>query len=211
MRNAGQRSADSSFVSRETLERLDIYAELLKKWQASINLVSADTLDQLWERHFKDSLQLAKLCPQPLNWIDMGSGAGFPGLPMAICLTEFDQGWVHLIESNNKKAAFLRAVIAATGARASVHAQRIEEAVSQLDAPDAISARALAPLPNLCALAAPFAARRADLSCWFHKGLGYPQEVEAARRFWEFDLVEHPSTVRDGAAILEITQLAPRQ
>ena len=140
---------DSRFVSRETWDKLRIYADLVQKWQASINLISPKTLPELWERHILDSLQLYRLKPDPLIWLDMGSGAGFPGLVTAICLAEKGQGWVNLVESNNKKAAFLRQVILETGARASVFPMRIEDARAKTGKIDAISARALASLTEL--------------------------------------------------------------
>jgi 16S rRNA (guanine527-N7)-methyltransferase len=97
---------DSGFVSRETRERLEEFANLVRKWQSRINLISPKTLPDLWSRHILDSLQLFALRPQPITWMDIGSGAGFPGLVTAICLTEIGEGWVYLVESNNKKAAF---------------------------------------------------------------------------------------------------------
>lgn len=195
---------DSGFVSRETWERLARYEDLVRKWQRSINLISPSTVDSIRERHVLDSLQLYVLQPAPLVWADLGSGAGFPGVVMAICLAERRDGWVHLIESNNKKAAFLRSAIAETGARASVHAARIEDAASLLSDVQAISARALAPLDDLLGFAARFAGHGDGPECWFHKGLDYREEVKRARGNWDFDLVEHPSRVLDGSVILEI-------
>ncbi|MEP3303799.1 MAG: 16S rRNA (guanine(527)-N(7))-methyltransferase RsmG [Hoeflea sp.] len=201
---------DSGFVSRETWDRLRLYADLVRKWQPSINLISPKTLPELWERHVLDSVQLFRLRPEPLTWIDMGSGAGFPGLVTAICLTERDAGWVHLVESNNKKAAFLRQVISKTGARASVHPMRMETMNATLSGVDAISARALASLSELLDYAAPFARENAALELWFHKGLDYPGEVRSARDLWGFDLIEHQSLARDGSAILQISNLSKR-
>lgn len=196
-------------VSRETKNRLEIYAELVRKWQRSINLVSPGTLDDLWSRHIEDSLQLARLIAAPMRWIDMGSGAGFPGLVTAICLAEQQSGWVHLVESNNKKAAFLRQVIIETGARASVHAVRVEDLGLDIGEIGAISARALANLDELLRKAEPWAKRNPELQCWFHKGLEYGEEVRSARDRWSFDLVEHPSVVQEGSVILQITHLKP--
>ena len=201
---------ESGFVSRETWDRLRVYAELVRKWQPAINLISPKTLPELWDRHVLDSLQLFRLRPDPLTWIDMGSGAGFPGLVTAICLQDLGAGWVHLVESNNKKAAFLRQVIAKTGARASVHALRMETMPGALTGIDAISARALAPLSDLLEYAAPFAAENPALEMWFHKGLDYPGEVRSARDHWCFDLIEHRSLARDGSAILQISNLSKR-
>lgn len=201
---------DSGFVSRETWEKLELYADLVRKWQASINLISPKTLPVLWERHMLDSLQLYRLRPEPLIWMDMGSGAGFPGLVTAICIGEHGAGWVHLVESNNKKAAFLRQVIAHTGARASVHPVRVEAMHVELDGIEAISARALASLADLLAHAWPFAVNKRSLQMWFHKGLDYPEEVRSARDLWGFDLIEHHSLARDGSAILQISNLSKR-
>ena len=199
---------ESGFVSRETWEKLQIYADLVRKWQASINLISPKTLPDLWERHVLDSLQLFRLKPDPLNWLDMGSGAGFPGLVTAICLAEKGQGWVHLVESNNKKAAFLRQVILQTGARGSVHPVRVEDVQPKLGKIDAISARALASLQELLEYASIFSVDNPCLELWFHKGLDYPEEVRSARDHWCFDLIEHKSLAQDGSAILQISNLS---
>ena len=201
---------ESGFVSRETWGKLHHHADLVRKWQASINLISPKTLPALWERHVLDSLQLFRLRPDPLTWLDMGSGAGFPGLVTAICLAERGEGWVHLAESNNKKAAFLRQVIVETGARASVHPQRVEVIRGDVGKIDAISARALASLPDLLDYASIFAADNPSLEMWFHKGLDYPEEVRSARDLWCFDLIEHQSLVQDGSAILQISNLSKR-
>jgi 16S rRNA (guanine527-N7)-methyltransferase len=194
-------------VSRETAERLVVYADLVRKWQGSINLISPKTLPDLWTRHVLDSLQLFALRRKPAIWMDMGSGAGFPGLVTAICLAEVGAGWVHLVESNNKKAAFLRQAISKTGARASIMPVRIDAAARNLTKIDAISARALAPLADLLSYSAPFAARNPAIELWFHKGLDYAEEVRSARDLWAFDLVEHKSQFQDGSVILEIGNL----
>ncbi|AKI02910.1 16S rRNA (guanine(527)-N(7))-methyltransferase RsmG [Hoeflea sp. IMCC20628] len=199
---------NSEFVSRETWDRLQDYADLVRKWQGSFNLISPHTLPVLWQRHVLDSLQLYRLQPKPLTWVDMGSGAGFPGLVTAICLAEQNAGWVHLVESNNKKAAFLRQVILKTGARASVHPMRVEAKAPELDNVDAISARALASLPDLLTYAWPIALDNPNVEMWFHKGLDYPEEVRSARDLWAFDLIEHHSLAQDGSAILQISNLS---
>lgn len=201
---------DSHFVSRETWEKLRVYAALVRKWQASINLISPNTMPYLWDRHVLDSLQLYRLKPDPVRWLDMGSGAGFPGLVTAICLSEKGQGWVNLVESNNKKSAFLRQVIVETGARASVHPIRVEAAAEKLGDIDAISARALASLPELMSYGALFSKNGVSLPMWLHKGLDYREEVRSARDLWCFDLVEHQSLAQDGSAILEISNLSKK-
>ncbi|MGA9138254.1 MAG: 16S rRNA (guanine(527)-N(7))-methyltransferase RsmG [Methylovirgula sp.] len=134
----------------ETERRLAIYADLLAKWQKTINLVAASTLPHLWMRHFADSLQVQAAAPAAGCWVDLGSGAGFPGLVTAIRLAEEPGATVHLIESDQRKCAFLREVSRETGAPTVIHSGRIETVVAEIDASvEAVSARALAPLPDL--------------------------------------------------------------
>lgn len=141
----------------ETEQRFAIYAELLNKWQKTINLVAASTLPHIWMRHFADSLQVQAAAPEARLWVDLGSGAGFPGLVTAIRLAGDPRAKVHLIEADQRKCAFLREVSRETGAPTIVHAGRIESVVEQIDEPiEAVSARALAPLPDLVAYAAKF-------------------------------------------------------
>jgi len=111
-------------VSRETRDRLERFAELFQKWSRSINLAAASTHSELWDRHIRDSLQIFQLSPGAHDWIDLGSGGGFPGVVTAICLAERGDGWVHLVESNHKKASFLRMALLETGARGSVFVPR---------------------------------------------------------------------------------------
>lgn len=197
-------------VSRETQERLDRFADLFLKWAAKINLIAPSTLEQLWTRHIADSLQLRNIVSTPGGWIDLGSGGGFPGIITAITLAESQAGWVDLVESNNKKCGFLRTAILETGARASVHPLRIEDASSKLPAPDFISARALAELDLLFAYAHPWALANPNLKLIFHKGRDYQSEIDKARGRWDFDLVKHRSVVEADSVILEITSLTRR-
>jgi 16S rRNA (guanine527-N7)-methyltransferase len=135
-------------VSRETQDRLRAYVAELERWQTVKNLVGPATLDQIWTRHIADSAQLLRLAPTARRWLDLGSGAGFPGLVIAILLGEGAD--VHLVESNGRKCAFLRAAIRATGARAVVHEARIEAVMSNFTGRiDIVTARALAPLVRL--------------------------------------------------------------
>ncbi|WP_084143695.1 16S rRNA (guanine(527)-N(7))-methyltransferase RsmG [Methylocapsa acidiphila] len=136
--------------SPETLQRLRIYAELLKKWNPTINLVGPKTLDQIWIRHFADSLQVSDALPEARRWMDLGSGAGFPGLVTAIRYADDPQARVHLLESDQRKCAFLREVSRETGAPATICCERIEKFLPSFHEPiEAVSARALAPLPIL--------------------------------------------------------------
>jgi 16S rRNA (guanine527-N7)-methyltransferase len=194
-------------VSRETQERLEHFIALFSKWAKSINLVAPSTLDDAWQRHVADSAQVYQLNPGPRRWIDMGSGGGFPGVITAILLAELGDGWVDLIESNNKKASFLRLALRETGARGSVHPIRIEAAPGEIASCDAISARALADLDKLCVFSEPWMLRNENTSAYFHKGRDYAAELARARVRWRFDLVEHRSVVEKDSVILEISNL----
>ena len=121
-------------VSRETFERLLGFQELFARWAETINLVAPSTLDQLWTRHVLDSAQLLKLMPAARSWLDLGSGGGFPGAVIAILMAERG-GTVELIESNGKKAAFLRTALAAAGAPARVFHCRVEDAPGRVRLP----------------------------------------------------------------------------
>ncbi|WP_374546771.1 16S rRNA (guanine(527)-N(7))-methyltransferase RsmG [Rhodoblastus sp.] len=159
-------------------ERLDIYANLLRKWQAKINLVGPSTLDDIWMRHFGDSYQLAELAGSWRQWVDLGSGAGFPGLVIAITASE--NGRVHLIESDRRKAAFLREVSRETGANVVIHSDRIESvlpALCERHRFDVVSARALAPMARLIDYAGP-ALKNGALGL-FLKGKGLSAELTA--------------------------------
>ncbi|MDX3928403.1 MAG: 16S rRNA (guanine(527)-N(7))-methyltransferase RsmG [Shinella sp.] len=195
-------------VSRETEERLRLFTALFQKWAKSINLVAPSTISDLWQRHIADSAQIYQLFPGRKQWIDLGSGGGFPGIITGILLAEAGGGVVHLVESNNKKAAFLRAAIAETGARAEVHAIRIEDAPDVIPICDAVSARALADLSLLFDYVAPWAEKQRDLRAFFHKGRDYQSEVDKAVGRWEFDLVKHASIVEPDSVVLEISDLS---
>jgi len=194
-------------VSRETFGRLGAYVALLQKWSRSINLVAPSTLPEVWTRHVADSLQLYALNPGPQHWVDLGSGGGLPGIVTAIMLTETGGGRVDMVESNQKKAAFLRQAIAGTGARGAVHAVRIEQARGKVGTCHSVSARALADLPTLLDLGSSWLLDGA--TGWFQKGRDYRIEIDNARRSWRFDLVEHASMVEKDSVILEISNLQP--
>jgi 16S rRNA (guanine527-N7)-methyltransferase len=137
-------------LQEKTLRRLQMYAKLLLKWRRAVNLVADSTLDDLWLRHIADSLQVPEAVPEARKWLDLGSGAGFPGLVTAIRYADEPDARVHLVESNRRKCAFLREAARETGAPAIVYWGRIEELLPNFTEPvDAVSARALAPLPKL--------------------------------------------------------------
>ncbi len=141
----------------ECQRRLMIYASLLKKWQNKINLVGSSTIDDLWVRHFEDSLQLLPLAGDWRNWVDLGSGGGFPGMVISIAAGS-DQKSMHLVESDKRKAAFLREVSRETGAKVEIHVDRIERILPPLLSAihfEVVSARALAPLEVLLGYSRP--------------------------------------------------------
>lgn len=194
-------------VSRETHERLTHYVELFKKWNKTTNLAAPSTIAEIWSRHIADSAQVFQLNPKPQVWIDLGSGGGLPGVVTAIFLAELQDGWVHLVESNNKKAAFLRVALAETGARGSVHPVRIEKAPEIIPECDVISARALADLDLLLEYMQPWAQKSEKVKAFFNKGRDYQSEITKARGRWQFDLVKHTSVVEADSVILEISRL----
>ncbi|QND48969.1 16S rRNA (guanine(527)-N(7))-methyltransferase RsmG [Rhizobium lusitanum] len=193
-------------VSRETQGRLQHFAELFQKWAKTINLVAPSTIDDLWRRHIADSAQIFQLHQKPARWADLGSGGGFPGIITAILLAEQKDGHVDLVESNQKKAAFLRVCLRECEARGAVHAVRIEEAPKIIVDCDVISARALAELDTLLDYAAPWVERNENVRLLLHKGRDYEREVQKARGRWEFDLVKHNSVVESDSVILELTR-----
>jgi len=192
-------------VSRETAERLDIYASLLEKWNPRINLVAKPTLKYLWSRHILDSLQLFNLAAESAtSWADLGSGGGFPGLVVAIQAAErWPQLRLTLVESDQRKAVFLQTVMRETGIEASVVAERIE-AVAPLNA-DVISARALAPLPVLLSYAERHLASGG--TALFPKGAGWRQEVKHALEHWRFRCEDIASQTSSDGAILRLGEI----
>lgn len=192
-------------VSRETFERLVAFEQLFLKWNRSINLAAPSTLDDVWGRHILDSAQLARIAPQAKRWVDLGSGGGFPGLVLAFLLVERGGASIDLVESNRKKASFLQAVIGQFGLPARVVARRIDDSYALVSAPEIVTARALAALPALLDLSAPWLTKGSR--ALFHKGRDYRVEVEESTHRWAFDLVEHPSMTDAHGVILELADL----
>ena len=192
------RETGNSGVSRETHERLATYVQLLSAWNDKINLVSRRDVPFLWERHVADSLQLAPLIPPGTkSAIDLGAGAGFPGLVLAIATnTPFT-----LVEADARKAAFLREAARITSASATILATRIEKA--PLPPADLITARALAPLPRLLDLAAPHLAPGGTLL--FLKGAAADTEIETAKSMWTMTVERHISQTSQHGVVLRIT------
>ena len=197
-------------VPRETIHRLDRYAELLAHWQKSTNLIAPSTLPRLWPRHFADSAQIRDLAPEARLWLDLGSGAGFPGLVVAILQSGQADFRMHLVDSNKKKCAFLAEVARETKAPVDIHAMRIEELGGSAHSlrPDVVSARALAPLPRLLELAHPFFGP--ITRGLFLKGREAEVEIEAAKITWDFAASLHPSLTTAESHIVEVRALHPR-
>ena len=192
-------------VSRETLDRLKTYEALLKKWNPAINLVSRSTIAEAWTRHFVDPAQIFELTPDDTrHWVDIGSGGGFPGLVVAIMAAQKRPKMrTTLIESDLRKATFLRTVIRETGIQADVIADRIEKAPPQ--AADVLSARALASLYMLLG----FTERHLSPKglAVFPKGKSAVDEIDAALENWSFDLQKIKSQTDPEAVILRIRNI----
>lgn len=192
-------------VSRESLQKLTVYVDLLKTWQDRINLIGPSTVDDIWQRHIADALQLVDYLPageEPLA--DFGSGAGLPGLVIAIATGRF----VHLYESNSKKAAFLREAIRITRAPAEVHNTRIETLAANTARPHVavVMARAFAPLPKLLDMAEPFF--RDGAIGLFHKGQDVDLELQDATRYRNVLYEKHPSHSDSRGVILVVKEIA---
>jgi 16S rRNA (guanine527-N7)-methyltransferase len=192
--------AAATGVSRETLARLEAYAALLLAWSARINLIGRATLGDIWRRHFLDSAQLLPLVPAgTLSVVDLGSGAGFPGLVLAI----LGVPGVELIEADSRKAAFLREAARVTGAAVTIRGCRIEAVPSH--AVDVVTARACAPLDRLLTLGERFIGPRT--SCLFLKGERVEEELTTADKAWTMTTSRHPSRADPGGSVLLLQQV----
>ena len=183
---------------------------LLLNWQQHTNLIASSTEAVLWTRHIADSLQLLNLAPDAKIWVDLGSGAGFPGLVIACALAETPSVAVHLVESIGKKAAFLREAVKVTGAPAIVHAERIADFAKH--APryiDVVTARALAPLPRLLTEADPLLKK--GVVGLFPKGQDVAAELTEAAKCWKIQSSLVPSRTDPDAKIVVVRQLEPRR
>ena len=196
-------------VSRETVARLDRFAALLLDWHGRMNLIAASTVPTLWTRHIADSLQLLAIAPKARKWADLGSGGGFPGLPIACALAEQNSAEVHLIESNKKKAAFLREAVRVTGAPAVVHAERVADfAQASRGELDAVTARALAPLPELLSIAYPLLKR--GVLGLFPKGQDVEAELTQATKCWSILASLVPSRTDPKSRVVVIRETKPK-
>lgn len=192
-------------VSRETHDRLLALQALTAKWTERINLISRSTRDEIWTRHILDSAQLFPLAPETAKtWVDLGSGGGFPGLVLGCLLADRPGARITLIESDQRKCAFLRTATRELGLPADIVTRRIEQA-DPVGA-EVLTARALAPLAELLPLAARHLAPGG--LALFPKGHGAAQEIEAARHGWVFDCVTTPSITDPDATLLRIERIA---
>jgi 16S rRNA (guanine527-N7)-methyltransferase len=187
-------------VSRESEQKLRVFVDLLHEWQGRMNLVSKASMADVWHRHVADSLQLLRLMPDsPQVIADLGSGAGFPGLVLALA----GPHTVHLYESIGKKAMFLREATRVTGAKAEIHQMRIED-IEEPPKVDFVTARALAPLGRLLELASPFLNQGAN--GLFMKGQDVDEELTQATKSWRIKLAKHPSLTDSRSVILAVTE-----
>lgn len=188
-------------VSRETLRRLDRYVEALLSWREKTNLFALSTLPHLWTRHIADSLQLLDLAPDARIWVDLGSGAGFPGLAIACALAETPGAEVHLVESTGKKTAFLREAVTAIGVPAVVHTERIEKFVDSFGGrPDVVTARALAPLKTI--LDQSVKLLKPGTLGLFPKGQDVDAELTEATKYWNIKVNLAPSRTDSKARVV---------
>lgn len=195
--------AAATGVSRETLDRLDVYGQRLAKWNKAINLVAKPTLDHIWMRHFMDSAQLLDHAPAGTrSWVDIGSGAGFPGLAIAILRPDIS---MTLVESDRRKCVFLNEVARACDVAVGVLCDRAEAVDIKADI---VSARALAPLAHLLELSQPLLAPEGR--ALFLKGENVENELTEANRLWHIEYTKHDSRVDIRGSVLAITDFHRR-
>jgi 16S rRNA (guanine527-N7)-methyltransferase len=203
------RALELTPVSRETLERLDRFVEFLLPWTQRTNLIARSTIPTIWTRHVADSLQLLALAPNAKTWIDLGSGAGFPGLVIACALAGQAGAAVHLVESQGKKANFLREAVKHLELPVTVHAVRIEDFVKNFVLrPDVVTARALAPLNELLKLAHPLL--KPGVKGLFPKGQHVEVELTEASKSWNIDAELVPSKTSPDGRIVVVSKLGTR-
>lgn len=197
-------------VSPEVEKRLEKFVALLLETQAHTNLIAASTIPVLWTRHIADSLQLLKLAPDARMWIDLGSGAGFPGLVIACALAAEPDAKIHLVESVGKKAAFLREAVRVTGAPAIVEQKRIENIGDSLGTrADVITARAVAPLKLLLDQVHPLMGPKT--LALLHKGQDVEAELTEASKYWSIEADLVPSLTSPQGRIVVVRHLVARK
>lgn len=201
-------------VSRETFSTLDTFAKRVEKWSSQINLIAPNTVPEIWERHILDSVQLFNYAPSAKKWMDLGSGGGFPALVLAILfkdlnknlLNDEDKYFIRLVESNQKKGAFLRSTILELDLPAEILNQRIEDLDKEDYTPEVITARALAPLPLLLKLIYPLASE--DTIALLQKGRKFKEELDLAEKRYKFNYECKKSFIEKDSVILKISGLS---
>lgn len=201
----GQALGSNHQIGAATVARIEQYIELALKWNSAINLVGRSTAAQMWERHVIDSAQIFKCAAETQRvWLDLGSGGGFPGIVIAVLADDiFPQLRVSLVESDKRKAVFLSEVGRQLGLKLTVHATRIQDLGPQHA--DVVSARALAPLEDLCGYAASHL--NAGGVCAFPKGASAQEEIETARKTWSFNIDQVASITDSRASVLFLKDL----
>jgi 16S rRNA (guanine527-N7)-methyltransferase len=188
------------------LDKLDRFIGLLLQRQERMNLIGASTIPEIWTRHVADSLQLLTLAPQARRWLDLGTGAGFPGIAIACALLRVPGAQVELVEKSPKKAEFLRKAVQALDIPAILHNMRIEDFTAQAAHwPQVVTARALAPLPRLLGMVAPFVQKGAK--ALLMKGQDVEAELTLAAKSWKIEYTVLPSKTKLGSHILEVSDL----
>lgn len=203
--------AEIFIVSRETLDRLELYDSLIRKWQPTINLVAPRTLEAVWHRHFADSAQLIEFIPETAKTlVDLGSGGGFPGLVLAIMLAPAGKVRCRLIEADQRKAAFLREVVRQTAITVDITVSRIEnpETQAMVGGADVVTARALAPMGRLLALAQPYFGSHS--TGIFLKGRDTERELKEAASDWCFESSASESVTGGGGQVVVVRRLKSR-
>lgn len=195
-------------VSRETRERLKIFEREFERWSRTHNLVSGSERGNIVERHIKDSLQLATCVQFHGDWVDIGTGGGFPGVVLATLAEEHEDVRVSMIESNAKKCAFLRHVCATMELKAVVLHERAERVIARMRPPSVVTARAVASLPKLVSLCEPWLA--GGTIGLFPKGRSAAKEVAEASADWTFEWRAHPSETAADASVIELHSLRPK-
>ncbi len=194
----------NAIVSRETYSRLEIYVNELKRWNPKINLVAPNSLHETWERHIVDSLQIASFLPSKItNWVDVGSGGGFPGLVLAAHLCEKPEFSMTLVESDQRKCTFLRTCARLMGIKVTVLAERIEDI--DVEKANIVSARALASLDKLLELTFPLS--HDDTFYIFPKGKNWNNELTIAQKNWQMGVQKHQSITDKDAQILILNEV----
>src|SRR5215472_4960043 len=191
-------------VSRETAERLDRLVALIVDHNRMTNLIAASTVPDIWMRHVGDSLQLLSLAEGRV-WADLGSGGGFPGLVIACALAECPEHTIHLVESRERKAAFLAEAARIVGLPAIVHTARIEDIADQLSPIDIVAARAVAPLPKLLGYVYPLVKKGAK--ALLMKGQDVESELTQASRYWRIASQLVPSKTDSAGRIVIVSSL----